>query len=111
MVSQKMKSSVKTFDRSRSSLGLHVKFKAGSKSCSLSKQDSYIKTRVGITIPPSYSNAEDNSKKLFYGLILYPTTSYFNFMTYSEVIKVVRLGLNLLIQPEPEIDLPKEKDN
>ncbi|GJV77950.1 hypothetical protein Tco_1509534 [Tanacetum coccineum] len=37
-----------------------VKFKAGSKSCSLSKQDSYITTRVGITIPPSYSNAEDN---------------------------------------------------
>ncbi|GKA80163.1 hypothetical protein Tco_0786759, partial [Tanacetum coccineum] len=31
-----------------------------SKSCSLSKQDSYITTRVGITIPPSYSNAEDN---------------------------------------------------
>ncbi|GJW56594.1 hypothetical protein Tco_0103325 [Tanacetum coccineum] len=37
-----------------------LKFKAGSKSCSLSKQDSYITTRVGITIPPSYSNAEDN---------------------------------------------------
>ncbi|GJT16827.1 hypothetical protein Tco_0875533 [Tanacetum coccineum] len=32
------------------------KFKAGSKSCSLSKQDSYI-LRVGITIPPSNSNA------------------------------------------------------
>ncbi|GJR29370.1 putative ribonuclease H-like domain-containing protein [Tanacetum coccineum] len=31
-----------------------------SKSCSLSKQDSYITTRVGITIPPSYSNAKDN---------------------------------------------------
>ncbi|GJZ16730.1 hypothetical protein Tco_0552853 [Tanacetum coccineum] len=66
----------KTFDRSRSSLGLHgndvtfrrnsrpqqrtVKFKAGSKSCSSSSQDSYITTRVGITIPPSHSNAEDN---------------------------------------------------
>ncbi|GKA56944.1 hypothetical protein Tco_0756016 [Tanacetum coccineum] len=37
-----------------------LKFKAGSKSCSLSKQDSYIMTRVGITIPPSHSNAEDN---------------------------------------------------
>ncbi|GJX13620.1 hypothetical protein Tco_0205378 [Tanacetum coccineum] len=36
-------------------------FKAGSKSCSLSKQDSYIMTSVGITIPPSHSNAEDNS--------------------------------------------------
>ncbi|GJT58591.1 hypothetical protein Tco_1002124 [Tanacetum coccineum] len=84
----------KTFDRSRSSLGLHgddvcshqfrpLKFKAGSKSCSLSKQDSYITTRVGITIPPSHSNAEDNSHK------------------------VVRLGINPMIQPEPE-DLPKD---
>ncbi|GKB91594.1 hypothetical protein Tco_0963866, partial [Tanacetum coccineum] len=98
---------VKTFDRSRSSIGLHadqasvfmvmmsdhnssdlalqrqmvsaenntsgpfrtrnsrpqqrsIKFKAGSKSCSSSSQDNYITTRVGITIPPSYSNAEDN---------------------------------------------------
>ncbi|GJT92050.1 hypothetical protein Tco_1080895 [Tanacetum coccineum] len=34
--------------------------KAGSKSCSLSKQDSYITTSVGITIPPSHSNVEDN---------------------------------------------------
>ncbi|GJV44859.1 hypothetical protein Tco_1429395 [Tanacetum coccineum] len=59
------------------------KFKAGSKSCSLSSQDSYITTRVGITIPPSYSNAEDNSHK------------------------VVRLGINPMIQPEPE-DLPKD---
>ncbi|GJQ96929.1 hypothetical protein Tco_0008068 [Tanacetum coccineum] len=30
------------------------------KVCSSSSQDSYITTRVGITIPPSYSNAEDN---------------------------------------------------
>ncbi|GJR39302.1 hypothetical protein Tco_1214986 [Tanacetum coccineum] len=60
-----------------------LKFKAGSKSCSLSKQDSYITTRVGITIPPSHSNAEDNSHK------------------------VVRLGINPMIQPEPE-DLPKD---
>ncbi|GKB03658.1 hypothetical protein Tco_0831801 [Tanacetum coccineum] len=37
-----------------------------------------ITTRVGITIPPSYSNAEDN-----------------------------RLGINPMIQPEPE-DLPKD---
>ncbi|GJY08520.1 hypothetical protein Tco_0375574 [Tanacetum coccineum] len=42
-----------------------VKFKAGSKSCSLSKQDSYIKTRVGIIIPPSHSNAEDNRHEEF----------------------------------------------
>ncbi|GJT99763.1 hypothetical protein Tco_1110102 [Tanacetum coccineum] len=42
------------------STAITVKFKAGSKSCSLSKQDSYITTRVGITIPPSHSNAEDN---------------------------------------------------
>ncbi|GJU45894.1 hypothetical protein Tco_1203160 [Tanacetum coccineum] len=60
-----------------------LKFKAGSKSCSLSKQDSYITTRVGITIPPSYSNAEDNSHK------------------------VVRLGFNPMIQPELE-DLPQQ---
>ncbi|GJW99472.1 retrovirus-related pol polyprotein from transposon TNT 1-94 [Tanacetum coccineum] len=53
-------------------------FKAGSKSCSSSSQDSYIMTRVGITIPPSYSNAEDN-----------------------------RLGINPMIQPESE-DLPKD---
>ncbi|GKB26572.1 hypothetical protein Tco_0865973, partial [Tanacetum coccineum] len=31
----------------------------------LSSQDSYIKTRVGITIPPSYINAEDNRSELF----------------------------------------------
>ncbi|GKD57336.1 hypothetical protein Tco_1290723, partial [Tanacetum coccineum] len=62
---------------------LTVKFKAGSKSCSSSSQDSYITTSVGITIPPSHSNAEDNSNK------------------------VVRLGINPMIQPEPE-DLPKD---
>ncbi|GKE98103.1 hypothetical protein Tco_0021454, partial [Tanacetum coccineum] len=39
---------------------MNRQFKAGSKSCSSSSQDSYIMTRVGITIPPSYSNAEDN---------------------------------------------------
>nr|GEW07664.1 Gag-Pol polyprotein [Tanacetum cinerariifolium] len=36
-----------------------VMFKAGSKSCSSSRQDSYITTSVGITIPPSYNNAEE----------------------------------------------------
>ncbi|GJR54172.1 hypothetical protein Tco_1404693 [Tanacetum coccineum] len=67
---------IMTFEHSSSSLGRQCqmvsaenntsgpvpqfKFKAGSKSCSLSKQDSYITTRVGITIPPSHSNAEDN---------------------------------------------------
>nr|GEX06795.1 hypothetical protein [Tanacetum cinerariifolium] len=35
-----------------------AKFKAGSKSCSSSRQDSYITTRVGIPIPPSHDNAE-----------------------------------------------------
>ncbi|GJX33530.1 hypothetical protein Tco_0243385 [Tanacetum coccineum] len=40
---------------------MNIRVKAGSKSCSLSKQDNYITTRVGITIPPSNSNAEDNS--------------------------------------------------
>nr|GFA54345.1 hypothetical protein [Tanacetum cinerariifolium] len=37
-----------------------LKFKAGSKSYSSSRQDSYISTRVGITIPPSHNNAEVN---------------------------------------------------
>ncbi|GKC61950.1 hypothetical protein Tco_1089548, partial [Tanacetum coccineum] len=37
-----------------------VKFKAGSKSCSSNRQDNYIMTRVGITIPLSHSNAKDN---------------------------------------------------
>ncbi|GJT32046.1 hypothetical protein Tco_0922465 [Tanacetum coccineum] len=41
-----------------------VKFKAGSNSCSSSKQDIYITTRVEITIPPSHSNAEDNSMSM-----------------------------------------------
>ncbi|GJU06277.1 hypothetical protein Tco_1122707 [Tanacetum coccineum] len=55
-----------TLIQNHSELGIHdltknVKFKAGSKSCSSSSQDSYITTRVGITIPPSHSNAEDNS--------------------------------------------------
>ncbi|GJS70069.1 retrovirus-related pol polyprotein from transposon TNT 1-94 [Tanacetum coccineum] len=57
---------------SDASLGLHG-----------ATQDSYIMTRVGITIPPSNSNAKDNSHK------------------------VVRLGINPMIQPEPE-DLPKD---
>ncbi|GJZ51358.1 hypothetical protein Tco_0605873 [Tanacetum coccineum] len=94
MVSQKMKSLAKTFEHSSSSLGRQCQmasaenntsgpFKAGSKSCSSSSQDSYIMTRIGITIPPSHSNAEDNSHK------------------------VVRLGINPMIQPELE-DLPKD---
>nr|GEX29635.1 hypothetical protein [Tanacetum cinerariifolium] len=33
---------------------------AGSKSCSSSRQDSYITTRIGITIPPSHNNAKVN---------------------------------------------------
>ncbi|GJT56892.1 hypothetical protein Tco_0991946, partial [Tanacetum coccineum] len=53
-----------TSDHNRSELGIqdhsNEKFKAGSKSCYLSKQDSYITTKVRITIPPSHSNAEDN---------------------------------------------------
>ncbi|GJZ22904.1 integrase, catalytic region, zinc finger, CCHC-type containing protein [Tanacetum coccineum] len=60
-----------TFDHNRSELGIQDNSnenmqvpKRGSKSCSLSKQDSYITTRVGITIPPSHSNAEDNSASL-----------------------------------------------
>ncbi|GJT97244.1 hypothetical protein Tco_1092762 [Tanacetum coccineum] len=78
-----------TSDHNRSELGIHnhsnelSSSKLVPKSCSLSKQDSYITTRVGITIPPSHSNVEDNSHK------------------------VVRLGINPMIQPEPE-DLPKD---
>ncbi|GJS22037.1 hypothetical protein Tco_0450669 [Tanacetum coccineum] len=78
-----------TSDHNRSELGIHdhsneqSSSKLVPNSCSLSNQDSYITTRVGITIPPSYSNAEDNSHK------------------------VVRLGINPMIQPEPE-DLPKD---
>ncbi|GJW94828.1 hypothetical protein Tco_0174500 [Tanacetum coccineum] len=55
-----------TSDHNRSELGFQdnsnepSSAKASSKSCSLSKQDSYITTRVGITIPPSHSHAEDN---------------------------------------------------
>ncbi|GKG17067.1 hypothetical protein Tco_0362024, partial [Tanacetum coccineum] len=55
-----------TSDHNRSELEIHdhsnepSSFKVGSKSCSSSIQDSYITTRVGITISPSYSNAEDN---------------------------------------------------
>ncbi|GKG05497.1 hypothetical protein Tco_0325583 [Tanacetum coccineum] len=59
-----------TSDHNRSELGIHYHSnepsssklapKVGSKSCSSSSQDSYITTRVGITIPPSYINAEDN---------------------------------------------------
>ncbi|GJR08967.1 hypothetical protein Tco_0791619 [Tanacetum coccineum] len=55
-----------TSDHNRSELGIHdhsneqSSSKLVPKSCSLSKQDSYITTRVGITIPPSHSNAEDN---------------------------------------------------
>ncbi|GJV39207.1 hypothetical protein Tco_1417647 [Tanacetum coccineum] len=55
-----------TSDHNRSELGIQdhsneqIKFNSRYKSCSLSKQDSYITTRVGITIPPSHSNAEDN---------------------------------------------------
>ncbi|GKF86380.1 hypothetical protein Tco_0254207, partial [Tanacetum coccineum] len=53
-----------TYDHNRSELGIQdhsneqSSSKLVSKSCSL--QDSYITTRVGITIPPSHSNAEDN---------------------------------------------------
>ncbi|GKA00647.1 hypothetical protein Tco_0673197, partial [Tanacetum coccineum] len=35
------------------------RFKAVPKDITLAVQDSYITTRVGITIPPSHSNAED----------------------------------------------------
>ncbi|GJU82729.1 hypothetical protein Tco_1285094 [Tanacetum coccineum] len=57
-----------TSDHNRSELGIQDHSNEPSsffkklvlKVCSSSSQDSYITTRVGITIPPSYSNAEDN---------------------------------------------------
>ncbi|GKE06546.1 hypothetical protein Tco_1398564 [Tanacetum coccineum] len=54
-----------TSDHNSSELGIHdhsneQSFKAGSKSCSSRRQDRYITTRVGITIPPSHNNAEVN---------------------------------------------------
>ncbi|GJZ02818.1 hypothetical protein Tco_0520779 [Tanacetum coccineum] len=55
-----------TSDHNRSELGIqdHNNEPSSSKlvnqNCSSSSQDNYITTRVGITIPPSYSNAEDN---------------------------------------------------
>ncbi|GJU92611.1 hypothetical protein Tco_1317367 [Tanacetum coccineum] len=50
-----------TLDVNAGTLNLSaVKFKAGSKSYSFSRQDNYITTRVGITIPPSHNNAEVN---------------------------------------------------
>ncbi|GKG29488.1 hypothetical protein Tco_0416853, partial [Tanacetum coccineum] len=55
-----------TFDHNCSELEIQVHSNEQSssklvpKSCSLSKQDSYITTRDEITIPPSHSNAEDN---------------------------------------------------
>ncbi|GJT00479.1 hypothetical protein Tco_0821648 [Tanacetum coccineum] len=56
-----------TSDHNSSELGIHdhsneQSFKAGSKSCSSRRQDRYITTRVGITIPPSPNNAEDTYK-------------------------------------------------
>ncbi|GJT47542.1 putative ribonuclease H-like domain-containing protein [Tanacetum coccineum] len=55
---------VMTSDHNSSELGIHdhsnelSRSKLVSKSCSSSRKDSYITTRVGITIPPSYNNAE-----------------------------------------------------
>ncbi|GKG07249.1 hypothetical protein Tco_0330218, partial [Tanacetum coccineum] len=55
-----------TYDHNRSELGIqdHSNEPSSSKLVPkvvpLSSQDSYITTKVGITIPPSYSNAEDN---------------------------------------------------
>ncbi|GJS89650.1 hypothetical protein Tco_0772286 [Tanacetum coccineum] len=61
-----------------------VKFQAGQKSCSITVQHSYTHDiELELQFHTSYSNAEDNSHK------------------------VVRLGINPMIQPEPE-DLPKD---
>ncbi|GKF53700.1 hypothetical protein Tco_0160610, partial [Tanacetum coccineum] len=55
-----------TSDHNRSELGIQdhgneqSSSKLVSKSCSSSSQDSFITTRAGITILPSYSDAKDN---------------------------------------------------
>ncbi|GJU72155.1 hypothetical protein Tco_1263560 [Tanacetum coccineum] len=79
-----------TFDHNRSELGIQdhnnepSSLKSGvPKVVPLAVKDSSNHGQSGITIPPSHSNAEDNSHK------------------------VVRLGINPMIQPEPE-DLPKD---
>ncbi|GJT99336.1 hypothetical protein Tco_1094854 [Tanacetum coccineum] len=57
-------SAAMTSDHNSSELRIHnnepSSSKAGSKKFPLPKQDSYIMTRVGITIPPSHNNAEVN---------------------------------------------------
>nr|GEX00404.1 actin-binding, cofilin/tropomyosin type [Tanacetum cinerariifolium] len=58
-----------TSDHNSLELGTHdnsnelSKFKAGSRRCSSSRQDSYITINVRITIPPSHNNAEENNDK------------------------------------------------
>nr|GFB77785.1 Gag-Pol polyprotein [Tanacetum cinerariifolium] len=55
-----------TLDVSAGTLNLSaVKFKAGSRRCSSSSQDSYITTSVGITILPSHNNAEVNIQDVY----------------------------------------------
>ncbi|GJR27707.1 integrase, catalytic region, zinc finger, CCHC-type containing protein [Tanacetum coccineum] len=71
-------------------------------SCSLSSQDSYITTRVGITIPPSYSNAEDNS------LITRTSNNGRVYNLSHNEEKLMFLGLELLFT---EINCFKAKEN
>nr|GEU51382.1 hypothetical protein [Tanacetum cinerariifolium] len=54
-----LKKTVAQYQKDFSRLEAHY-FKAGSKHCTSSKQDSHITTRVGITIPPSNNNAENS---------------------------------------------------
>nr|GEU49343.1 hypothetical protein [Tanacetum cinerariifolium] len=71
---------------------LLVEFKAGSKTCSSSSQDSYITTSVGITIPPSHNNAEENNDKLRRLLLI-------TLQARSSTIKGVRQQPSKNIQP------------
>nr|GEW74021.1 hypothetical protein [Tanacetum cinerariifolium] len=55
-----------------------VKFKAGSRRCSSSRQDSYITTSVRITIPPSHYNAEENNDNMRRMLLMTLQASFLN---------------------------------
>nr|GEZ09845.1 copia protein [Tanacetum cinerariifolium] len=55
-----------------------VKFKAGSRRCSSSRQYSYITTSVRITIPPSHNNAEENNDNMRRLLLMTLQASFLN---------------------------------
>ncbi|GJZ52011.1 hypothetical protein Tco_0606526 [Tanacetum coccineum] len=70
-----------TSDHNRSELGIQDHSNEQTSSKLVPKvvplaQDSYITTKVGITIPPSHSNAEDNSQNyVLYDCVMNPLTA------------------------------------